>query len=64
MRAAGIEIRTTASGIELNENGNALTLLHTRGRQRPIFTSVPGTLRARFVDNETGQVTINNVYTD
>ena len=64
VRAEGVEIRTTASGIELNENGNALTLLHTRGRQRPIITSAPGTLRARFVDNETGQVTINNVYTE
>jgi hypothetical protein len=64
IRAAGIEIRTTSSGIELNENGNALTLLHTRGGQKPIIISVPGTLRARYVDNETGQVTINNVYTD
>jgi hypothetical protein len=64
IRAAHIEMRTTASGIELNENGNALTLLHTRGRQKPIIVSVPGTLRARFVDTETGQVTINNVYTD
>jgi hypothetical protein len=64
LRAAGVEIRTTPSGIELNENGNALTLLHTRGGQKPIIISVPGTLRSRFVDNETGQVTINNVYTD
>jgi hypothetical protein len=64
MRASHVEMRTTASGIQLNENGNALTLLHTRGRQKPIIISAPGTLRARFVDNETGQVTINNVYTE
>ena len=65
IRAARVEMRSTASGIELNENGNALTLLHTRGgRQKPIIVSAPGTLRARFVDNETGQVTINNVYTE
>lgn len=64
IRAAQIEMRTTASGIQLNENGNALTLLHTRGRQKPIIVSAPGTLRARFVDTETGQVTINNVYTE
>jgi hypothetical protein len=64
IRAAHVEMRTTASGIQLNENGNALTLLHTRGRQKPIIVSAPGTLRARFVDNETGQVTINNVYTE
>ncbi len=64
MQAAHVEMRTTASGIQLNENGNALTLLHTRGRQKPIIVSAPGTLRARFVDIETGQVTINNVYTE
>jgi len=64
MRASHVEMRTTSSGIQLNENGNTLTLLHTRGRQKPIIISAPGTLRARFVDNETGQVTINNVYTE
>ena len=61
-RAPQVEIRTTASGIQLNENGGALTLLHTRGQQKPIIVSAPGTLRARFIDRETGQVTINNVY--
>jgi ferric-dicitrate binding protein FerR (iron transport regulator) len=64
MRAGRIEISSTASGIQLNENGNILTLLHTRGQQKPIIVSSPGTLRARFVDNETGQVTINNVFTE
>jgi hypothetical protein len=63
IRASQVEIRTTPSGIEVNENGHALTLLHTRGGQKPIIVSAPGTLRARFVD-ETGQVTVNNVYTD
>jgi hypothetical protein len=62
LRQPQVEIRTTASGIQLNENGGALTLLHTRGRQKPIIVSAPGTLRARFIDSETGQVTINNVY--
>jgi hypothetical protein len=64
LRAVEIEMRTTPLGIELTENGNTLTLLHGRGQQRPIIVSTPGTLRARFVDTETGQVTINNVYTD
>jgi hypothetical protein len=63
IRASQVEIRTTPSGIEVNENGHALTLLHTRGGQKPIIVSAPGTLRARFVD-DTGQVTVNNVYTD
>ena len=32
--------------------------------RRPIIVSTPGSLRARFVDADTGQVTINNVYSD
>jgi hypothetical protein len=59
-----IELRTTAAGIELNDNGSALTLMHTRGRQKPIIVSAPGTLRARFVDPDSGQITINNVFTE
>ncbi|HYP13071.1 MAG TPA: hypothetical protein VEQ63_04035 [Bryobacteraceae bacterium] len=59
---AKAEMRTTAAGIELNANGNSLTL-HTRGRQKPIIVSAPGVMRARFVD-DSGQVTINNVHTD
>ena len=65
-RAESIEIATAPEGIEVKENGSAMTLLHTRGNgnEKPIFVSAPGTLRARFVDEDTGQVTINNVYTD
>lgn len=59
-----IEIRTAPGGIEVKENGTALMLLHTRGQQQPIIVSTPGSLRARFVDQDTGQVTINNVYSD
>lgn len=67
LRAAPrVEMRNTATGLELNENGNALVLLHGRGvqAQRPLIVSSPGTLRARFVDADTGQITINNVYVE
>ena len=64
LHGSRVELRSTAGGIELNDNGHALTLLHTRGRQKPIIVSAPGTLRARYVDSETGQITINNVYTE
>lgn len=65
MTAPRIEMRNTSTGLELNENGNALVLLHGRGREahRPIITSAPGTLRARYVD-DSGQMTINNVYAE
>jgi hypothetical protein len=64
--APRIEMRNTSTGLELNENGSALVLLHGRGvqSQRPMILSSPGSLRARFVDNETGQITINNVYAE
>jgi hypothetical protein len=64
VRASPIEIRTSPGGIEMQENGSALILMHTRGQQKPIIVSTPGSLRARFVDQDTGQVTINNVYSD
>ena len=66
MRARQIEIRNTATGLELNEGGNALVLLHGRSssQTRPIIVSTPGNLRARVVDAETGQMTINNVYAE
>lgn len=66
VRGPSIEIRNTATGLELNENGSALVLLHGRGirPQRPIVVSAPGTLRARFVDEDTDQITINHVYAE
>jgi hypothetical protein len=66
LRAPRVEIRTTSAGLELNENGNALVLLNgrTKEAQRTIIVSAPGTLRARFVDTDTGQITINNVYSE
>ena len=63
-RRSPVEITSAPGGIELKENGSALMLLHTRGQQTPIIVSTPGSLRARFVDQDTGQVTINNVYSD
>jgi len=58
----GIVLATTPSGIELKENGSALTLMHVRSEKEPLVVSAPGSLRVRYVDSETGQITINNVY--
>lgn len=63
-QSAGISVRSVPSAIELNNNGRALRLMHKRSQSAPIFVSAPGTLRARFVDSATDQITINNVYTD
>ena len=65
MRAAeGVVLQSTASGLELKENGSAMTLMHPRDGLRTISVSSPGLLRVRYVDGDTGQVTINNVYAD
>ncbi|HYO84678.1 MAG TPA: hypothetical protein VES20_24965 [Bryobacteraceae bacterium] len=66
LRAASVaEIRNTSTGLELNNNGGALVLLHGRNpSQKPIIVSAPGALRARFVDSDTGQITITHVYAD
>jgi hypothetical protein len=66
MRARRPEIRSTNAGLELNENGNALVLLHGSGGQpqRAMIVSAPGSLRARYVDADTGQITIHNVYSE
>ena len=49
-------------GIELRENGAWLGV--TQGKDRPVAVSlnVKGTARARYVDEDTGQVTITSVY--
>ena len=61
--ASGVRLEETASGIEMNQNGRALTLLQkTAGSGSTVFVSTPGSLRARYVNAETGQMTINNVY--
>ena len=62
--ASPVQISTSVGGLQVKGNGSALILMHTRGQQSPIIVSTPGSLRARFVDQDTGQVTINHVYSD
>ena len=66
LRGPEVEIRATGNGLELKGNGTALVLLNGRGggTPRPIIVSSPGTLRARYVDTDSGQITINNVYSE
>jgi hypothetical protein len=57
-------LQATPAGIEVKASRGALTLLNTRAGSQTVYVSAPGSLRARFVDSETGQVTINNVYAE
>ncbi|MBL8211203.1 MAG: hypothetical protein JNK87_10850 [Bryobacterales bacterium] len=50
-----------SAGIGLNDPNRVLTLRHS-SRDAVFSVNMQGAVRARYVDAETGQVTINNVY--
>ncbi len=58
----GPVVSASSSGIELRENGSALAV--SQGTARPVAVSVSmqGSASARYVDTDTGQVTITSVY--
>jgi hypothetical protein len=58
----GPVVSASSSGIELRENGSALAV--SQGTARPVAVSVSmqGSASARYVDADTGQVTITSVY--
>jgi hypothetical protein len=56
----GTVIQTTPDGIAVRAQGATLTILHPRSAV--VSVSGPSAVAARYVDTETGQVTITNVY--
>jgi len=54
------------NGIQIKENGAALTIMHpavSASMSTPIVSvNMQGSLRARYIDDDTGQITITNVY--
>ncbi len=59
---AGISLSSTQSGIQVSENGSALTMMNPGNAPAVVVVNTRGSLRARYVDYDTGQVTITNVY--
>ncbi len=62
----GAEVRATAHGIQVRGGGGALQFLNA-GVEANDVTYTPGaqgSMRARYVDSETGYVTVTNVYAD
>lgn len=57
----GVTAEATDDGIELVDNGRILGLNRAADEQ-VVSVSLQGSVRARYVDSETGQVTIHNVY--
>jgi len=59
----GPVVTATASGVELRQGGAVLTLLHPHASDVGRFASGEG-VRVRYVDAETGMVTISHVYAE
>ena len=59
---SGPTVQVSASGIQLQQNGGTLGM--SQGQQRPVNVtlSVQGSARARYIDADTGQITITGVY--
>jgi hypothetical protein len=55
-------LRATANGIELNQGGQTLSLQHVRTGDVTYSAGAEGSMRAGYVDSDTGNVTINNLY--
>jgi hypothetical protein len=59
---AGVSLEATRNGIQVSENGSALTMMNPGNTPAVVVVNTRGSLRARYVDDDTGQVTITNVY--
>lgn len=59
----GVLLETSATGLEWKEEGHVLTLKHPKD-QDVAFTATLDSVRARYVDRDSGQVTINHVYAE
>jgi hypothetical protein len=60
----GMVMQATSTGVELQENGRALTVLHRSSEPLALSVNTNGSVRARYVDADTGQMTITNVYAE
>jgi hypothetical protein len=55
-------VEVSAAGIQLRENGGALGVSQGMARPISVTLSVQGSARARYLDLDTGQITITSVY--
>jgi len=62
----GVVVQATKDGIQVRQGVSTLRVLHTGVKDKDVMYSVgaQGSMRARYVDPETGNVTITNVYAE
>jgi len=58
----GLVVEADSTGIELRENGNSLGVSQGSTRPVAVSVSVQGSASARYVNADTGQMTITSVY--
>ncbi len=57
-------VESTSEGIQIRELEGSLTLLNPAAAPVMVSASAEGAMTARFVDEETGLVTVNHVYVE
>ena len=58
----GLVIEATSAGVEVRENGSTMSLRNANLRPVSVSVQTEGSAQARYIDNDTGQVTITSVY--
>jgi len=61
---AGPLVEVSAAGIEVRENGGRMGVFRQGVVPSTVTLSLQGSARARYVDSDTGQVTITSVYAE
>lgn len=59
---SGVALEANQDGLQVVQNGASLTLMQTGSKPSLVSASTQGSVRARYIDADTGQVTITNVY--
>lgn len=62
VEAATQVLQSTRAGVEIRTDTKSLTLLNHHGNAANQTVSARGDIEARYIDSETGSVTINDVY--
>ena len=57
-----VVLEASRSSIQVRENGGALSLMHPRSDGVTVSVNMQGSAGVRYIDSDTGQVTINRVY--
>jgi hypothetical protein len=59
---AGVSVAAVRDGVQVKQNGAEMTLMNPGTVPSFVTATTGGEVRARYVDADTGQVTITNVY--